>query len=79
MIPHGDRGDRAQSRRVEHHEARPGNDDHVVRVLVLYDDVDNLAAAPPDDILECPERRHDMPLRRIDCTYRSQRVHHAGL
>lgn len=40
MIPHGDRRDRAHSRRVEdEHEPLAPGDNHVVGVLVLGDDV----------------------------------------
>ena len=40
VIPHGDRRDRTDSRRVEdEHEALGPRDNHVVRVFVLGDDV----------------------------------------
>ena len=43
MIPHGDRRDGAQSRRVEHEEvALIKCQDHVVRVLILCDDLADL-------------------------------------
>ena len=76
VVPHGDRGDPAESRRIEHHKAGPSRSDHVVRVLVLHHDVDDRAVAPPHDVLERPEWRHRVPLCQIDSADRPQRVLH---
>jgi hypothetical protein len=51
VVPHGDRVDRAESRRVEHDEGVASAHDHVVRVLVLHDDVDHVTR-PAQHLLE---------------------------
>jgi hypothetical protein len=55
VVPHGDRVDRAESRRVEDEKASRLLHDHVVSELVLDDDVDDIAAmgsAPSEHVLE---------------------------
>ena len=51
MVPHGDRGDAAESRGVEHDERVTVATHDVVRVLVLDDHLEYLVAAP-QDVLE---------------------------
>ncbi len=57
MVPHGDRGDAAESRGVEDDEHVARATHHIVRVLVLDDHLEDLEAAVKD-VLEGVEARH---------------------
>jgi hypothetical protein len=61
MVPHGDRKDRAESRRVEHHERSRIDTEHdVVGVLILRDGFERDdprlgSAGPTESVLESLE------------------------
>jgi hypothetical protein len=64
-VPHGDRGDRAESRRIEDHEPGPGRGDRVVRVLDLGIDIEDRAASSHEDAGRATRARMPISPREI--------------
>lgn len=70
MVPHGDAGDAAQSRRVVDEVAVAVARDDVVREFVLHDDLDELVAKG-QHVLERLDRHDPMLLPSLACVTES--------